>query len=143
MPLARRVMMPGGVTIAENHIPQGTSIAVCNHAFHHNPDVWGPEHNVFDPSRWEDKEIGNKSRLLMHFGLGGRQCIGKTLAMTNIYKLMSTLLSEFEFELAYEEEARRASNGEFCGKIPELISVGISDLATPLVVRARKRERTL
>ncbi|KAJ5287477.1 hypothetical protein N7478_003163 [Penicillium angulare] len=143
MPLARRVMMPGGVTIAENHIPQGTSIAVCNHAFHHNPDVWGPKHNVFDPSRWEDKEIGNKSRLLMHFGLGGRQCIGKTLAMANIYKLMSTLLSEFEFELADKEEARRASNGEFRGEIPELISVGISDLATSLIVRARKRGRSL
>jgi hypothetical protein len=77
----------------------------------------------------------------MHFGLGGRQCIGKTVALTNIYKLMSTLLSEFEFELADEEEKTRALEGGFVGEIPELISVGISDLALPLLVKAQKRDR--
>lgn len=77
----------------------------------------------------------------MHFGLGGRQCIGKTVAMTNIYKLMSTLLSEFEFELADENERALAQNNGFIGQIPELISVGISDLAQPLLVKAQKRER--
>lgn len=56
---------------------------------------------------------------------------------------MSTLLSEFDFALADVQEAKRASNGEFRGKIPDLISVGISDLATPLMVRARKRDRVL
>ncbi|KAJ5785080.1 uncharacterized protein N7503_010292 [Penicillium pulvis] len=143
MPLARRVMMPGGTTIAGNHIPQGTSIAVCNHAFHHNPTVWGLDHNCFDPSRWDEPEVEGKSKLLMHFGLGGRQCIGKTVATTNIYKLMSTLLSEFEFELADDLERKQALVNGFHGKMPELISVGISDLAAPLMVRARKRNRAV
>lgn len=78
----------------------------------------------------------------MHFGLGGRQCIGKTVAMTNIYKLMSTLLSEFEFDLADSDEAKKALNHKSRGKIPALISVGISDLEGPLMVRARERNRT-
>lgn len=77
----------------------------------------------------------------MHFGLGGRQCIGKTVAMTNIYKLMSTLLSEFEFVLAGEAERARVQAGEVQEMMPDLISVGISDLATPLMVKARKRNR--
>lgn len=81
--------------------------------------------------------------MLMHFGLGGRQCIGKTVATTNIYKLISTLLSEFEFELADDLERKRALVNGFHGKIPELISVGISDLAAPLMVRARKRNRAV
>lgn len=76
----------------------------------------------------------------MHFGLGGRQCIGKTVAMTNIYKLMSTLLSEFEFELA-EEGSDTASLNAALDDVPELISVGISDLAKPLMVKASKRRR--
>lgn len=75
----------------------------------------------------------------MHFGLGGRQCIGKTVAMSNIYKLMSTLLKEFQFELADEEEKAKVQRGGFQGEIPEMISVGISDLASPLMVKARKR----
>lgn len=96
---------------------------------------------MFDPDRWDDPQVVDKSRLLMHFGLGGRQCIGKTVASTNIYKLMSTLLSEFTFELADGEERVKATKGFYHGKIPELISVGISDLAEPLLVRAQKRKR--
>lgn len=77
----------------------------------------------------------------MHFGLGGRQCIGKTVAMTNIYKLMSTLLREFEFELAEEAERLDVEKGLYRGKLPRLISVGISDLQDPLLVRVRPRRK--
>ncbi|OGM48525.1 benzoate 4-monooxygenase cytochrome P450 [Aspergillus bombycis] len=140
MPLARRVMAPEGVVIAGHYFPQGTSIAVCNHAFHHNPRVWGEDHNQFDPHRWDEADVAAKARYLMHFGLGGRQCIGKTVATANIYKLMSTLLAEFKFELANEQEHVDARNGLYCGEIPELISVGISELKAPLLVRASLRK---
>ncbi|OQV02390.1 hypothetical protein CLAIMM_07595 [Cladophialophora immunda] len=142
MPLARRVMSPEGIVIAGEHILQGTSVAVCNHAFHHNPDVWGPDHNNFDPSRWERPDIAAKSRLLMHFGLGGRQCIGKTVATTNIYKLMSTLLREFHFELASDQENIDALRGFYVGQIPDMVSVGISDLKGPLLVKAQARKKS-
>lgn len=117
-----------------------TSIAVCNHAFHHNPKVWGNDHNQFDPGRWHQAETAARSRYLMHFGLGGRQCIGKTVAMTNIYKLASTLLREFDFALAASEDRRAESEGQpSLGNMPELISVSVSDMKHPLMVRARKR----
>ncbi|KAJ3580178.1 hypothetical protein NPX13_g383 [Xylaria arbuscula] len=132
MPLARRVVAPEGVLIAGRHIKQGTSVAVCNHAFHHNPSVWGDNHDIFDPGRWNAPEIAARSRYLMHFGLGGRQCIGKTLAQANIYKLTSTLLREFEFSLVEAERPGR-------DKLPELFSVGISDLKNPLMVRVKAR----
>ena len=76
----------------------------------------------------------------MHFGLGGRQCIGKTVAQTNIYKLASTLLREFEFCLADTDEQEAVSRGDFRGVLPPLISVGISDLEGPLMVRAKRRD---
>lgn len=79
------------------------------------------------------------ARLLMHFGLGGRQCIGKTVATTNIYKLFSTLLKEFTFELADEQERADVELGRYKGTIPDLVSVGISDMKGPLLVRARVR----
>ncbi|KAF4999986.1 hypothetical protein FDECE_11334 [Fusarium decemcellulare] len=120
MPLARRVEAPEGIVIAGRHIRRGTSVAVCNHAFHHNPDVWGADHNVFNPERWDDEETAKRARHLMHFGLGGRQCLGKTVAQTNIYKLTSTLLRLFDFQLADSEESIRAVRGEFSGILPEL-----------------------
>ena len=95
---------------------------------------------MFDPERWDLPETAQRARYLMHFGLGGRQCIGKTVAQTNIYKLASTLLRSFEFELADPVESTKAANGEFRGKLPDMVSVGISDLKHPLLVRAKMRE---
>jgi hypothetical protein len=96
--------------------------------------------------RWEDPAVNAKARLLMHFGLGGRQCIGKTVATTNILKVVSTLLREFSFELAGQDGGERERR-EDCriGEVnvgslmPELVSVGISDLKGGLFVRARTR----
>lgn len=82
----------------------------------------------------------------MHFGLGGRQCIGKTIATTNIYKLTSSLLTNYEFELAAEPNTFQASepwsNSSPYQKsdLPSLVSVGISDLEDSLMVRCRKRK---
>jgi len=140
MPLARRVIAPEGVQIGEYHFSQGTSLAVCNHAFHHNSDIWGKDHNVFSPTRWDNPDTAQRSKLLMHFGLGGRQCIGKNVAMANILKVMSTLLREFEFELADELEKVNVAKGLYKGQLPSMISVGISELDGPLMVRARVRE---
>jgi cytochrome P450 len=165
MPLARRVLAPEGITIAGQHITKGvstcslclipafqppkpkslthnqfqTSVAVCNHSWHHNPTTWGADHNTFDPSRWEDPATAERAKYLMHFGLGGRQCIGKTIATTNIYKLLSTLLREFEFELPDEQERAAVGRGLFKGQIPRLVSVGVSELEAPLMVKARVR----
>jgi cytochrome P450 len=77
----------------------------------------------------------------MHFGLGGRQCIGKTVALSNIYKLSSTLLKEFDFELVDLNERLEVQMGAFRGRIPDLVSVGISDLAQPLMVKARQKRK--
>lgn len=115
------------------------SVAVCNHAFHHNPRVWGNDHDIFDPCRWDQPETATRARYLMHFGLGGRQCLGKTLAQSNIYKLTSTLLREFDFQLADASERQAITKGEFHGRLPEMISVGVSDLAGPLMVFAQTR----
>ncbi|KAJ5019181.1 cytochrome p450 monooxygenase [Colletotrichum sp. SAR 10_99] len=139
MPLARRVTAPEGIVVAGRHIKQGTSVAVCNHAFHHNPRVWGDDHDVFDPSRWDQEEIAERARYLMHFGLGSRQCIGKALAQTNIYKLASTLLHEFDFQLADSQALEEVSKGRFLGRLPDMMSVGVSDLKGPLMVIAKTR----
>lgn len=77
----------------------------------------------------------------MHFGAGGRQCIGKSLAMTVIYKTTATLLAKFSFQLADAKEEQDVENGLFYGKLPEQISVGISDLKGPLMVKASVRVR--
>ncbi|KAJ6035911.1 hypothetical protein N7540_000190 [Penicillium herquei] len=141
MPLARRVTNSEGIFLDGNLLPVGTSIAICNHAFHHNPEIWGDDHNCFRPSRWEDEANDELGKLLMHFGAGGRQCIGKSLALTIIYKTTATLLARFSFQLANEKEQQDVEDGLFHGKLPDQVSVGISDLKGSLMVKASDRAR--
>ncbi|CEL10532.1 hypothetical protein ASPCAL13650 [Aspergillus calidoustus] len=47
IPPARRVMDPADVTSDGEWFSKGTSLAVCNHAFHQNAAVWGADHNTF------------------------------------------------------------------------------------------------
>lgn len=112
---------------------------MCNHAFHHNPDIWGNDHNYFRPARWEDEEYNQLGKLLMHFGAGGRQCIGKSLALTIIYKSTTTILAKFSFQLADPKEQEDVDSGLFQGKLPEQSSDGISDLKGSMMVKATER----
>lgn len=78
----------------------------------------------------------------MHFGAGGRQCIGKTLALSIINKLTATLLSEFSLKLADAQEQEKAVAGEFRGQLPPLKSVGISDVKGPIMVMVSMRDES-
>lgn len=73
----------------------------------------------------------------MHFGLNGRQCIGKNMATINIYKLVVTLLKLFKFKNVNGLINTRANN-----KSPNLISVGVSDTVGGLWVKAKIRDNT-
>lgn len=61
------------------------------------------------------------------------------MAQTNIYKVASTLLREFEICLADADEREAVSRGDFRGVLPPMISVGISDLEGPLMVKTKRR----
>lgn len=56
-----------------------------------------------------------------------------------MYKTVSTLSKEFKFELADDKEQEDAAAGLYRGKLPSMISVGISDLEAPLMVKASIR----
>lgn len=121
MPLWRRVGSPGGASIGNFHVPYGvcspylyltdsipefitnnhwkqTSVCISNYALHHNPDIWGQDHAVFRPDRWLNKDEPNRSHFLIPFSIGHRMCIGRNLAMTNILKTLTTLITQFEFQ---------------------------------------------
>ncbi|KAL4790966.1 cytochrome P450 [Aspergillus venezuelensis] len=99
MPLWRKVGYPGGLEIGQHHIPQGTNICISNYVLHHNPSIFGSNHEIYDPTRWLDPVYNKeKGRYLIPFSVGHRMCIGRNLAMTNILKSVTTLLSLFDFE---------------------------------------------
>ncbi|KAK1675963.1 cytochrome P450 [Colletotrichum godetiae] len=128
MPLERKVTATGGFEIEGHVVPKGTGVFSLNHVVHHNPAIWGKDHNVFDPSRFYDQEGEKLQRFLSPFSMGHRMCIGRNMAMTNMLKLVATTFKCYELEMMMEPEHAIST-----------ISVGISEKEGPLMCRVRRR----
>lgn len=123
----------GGVEIAGQFIPEGTTVGVNAWVAHRNQDVWGSDANEFRPERWLEAEAeaqaGNKARLqrmeayYLPFGLGARTCIGRHIGMLEILKLLPVLLRRFDFELAMPKEDMEWENAWFV--LPKNLNVRV------------------
>lgn len=69
------------------------------------------------------------NKYLIPFSMGHRMCIGKTIAMTNILKVTSTLLRRYTLQAVDTEQKR-----------PRLYSVGVTEMDGPMLCRVQKRE---
>lgn len=119
-------IVPGDVLT--KHIKKQANCSIVNHALHHNPEIWGEDHDVFRPERWLEEGNGTFSpNDLLPFGTGHRGCIGRNIASMSVVKVLATLWRRYELEAVDADE--------------ELImeSVGIGEKKGPLIVRARLR----
>ncbi|KJX97047.1 cytochrome p450 monooxygenase like protein [Zymoseptoria brevis] len=129
MPLWRRVTASEGLAVGNTVIPPNTNVSASNFVQHHDASVWGVDHAKFDPDRWLDGRTEGLSAALIPFSLGHRMCIGRNLAMTNILKTISTLLTRFEITMM--EDARKEP--------VRFGSYGIGELQGTLTCTARSR----
>lgn len=129
MNLWRRVNYKEGAVIAGYHVPYAANVSISNYALHHNPDIWGSSHDRFNPERWRDADSKEKLRNLLPFSTGHRMCIGKNLAMTNILKTVTTLLTKFDFE-----PLSRSQTVQFR-------SSGIGEMEGPFLCRVNFKEQ--
>ncbi|KAE9571222.1 hypothetical protein CGMCC3_g12687 [Colletotrichum fructicola] len=145
MPLEREVTAKEGFEIEGHVIPKGVGLFVLplhmhslttdeqtvvfslNHVVHHNPAIWGKDHDVFNPSRFCDLEGEKLRRFLSPFSMGHRMCIGRNMAMTNMLKLVAITFRCYDLEMV--------------GPVQEIstISVGISEKEGPLLCRVHRR----
>ena len=101
-----RIVPQGGLKIPDGRIvPQGTIVAMNAWVLHHQP-VFGHDTDTFRPERWfkgedENEEMANERIKQMRaatfvFGYGRRVCIGKELALMEIYLFVARVLRSFE-----------------------------------------------
>jgi len=129
MTLNRLVISPEGAVIAGHNIPHGTEVVVINHCVHHNIEAWGSDHDIFDPSRWFDSRGSGKESWVIPFSVGHRACLGKNMAMTNILKVTTTLLSKYTFEAVDKDLVK-----------PDFESVGVAQMKSSILCYVKKRE---
>lgn len=90
-----RVVPPSTVLRVAGHVlPAGTVVGCAAYNLHHDPEVF-PEPFEFRPERWleggQDSKLRrpNMERNMMPFGMGLRACIGRNLAMRQLYETVA------------------------------------------------------
>jgi len=82
-------------------MPKGINVAVSFYKIHRDPDNWdNPEE--FLPERFENYD--NKDKTYLPFGGGRRICIGKTLALLELYTISAMVVKNFKFSLSDEKQ---------------------------------------
>jgi cytochrome P450 len=105
---ASGLAMPDGYVL-----PLGTAVGVNAWAVHRQESTFGPlPTDQFLPERWlkmersqetqQDYEarLAGMRRVMLAFGWGKRICMGRNISYLEIYKVIPTLLLEFEIGLA-------------------------------------------
>lgn len=94
---------PNGLRLADGTIiPAGIEVGMKPYVVARRKEVWGPNAEEWEPERWmqrsnETEEEFKERRILMErgdlsFGHGARTCIGKNIAMLQVYKVVSNMV---------------------------------------------------
>ncbi|KAM0691511.1 hypothetical protein Q7P36_010282 [Cladosporium allicinum] len=134
-----RVVLEGGMTIAGEHLPEGTIVGSSAHAMHRNPQYFH-EPDTFRPERWmsgDDLLPPEARRGFFPFGYGPRACTGVHLALAELHLVVARAVFCYDMRLAKEANCCQASSSGKCTDREFRSFVGL-DLVGPLVqFRAR------
>ncbi|KAJ3548445.1 hypothetical protein NM208_g992 [Fusarium decemcellulare] len=109
--LLERYVPESGLTLPNgSFVPPGASVGLSPYIIGRNKGVWGQDADDFRPERWlqrddEDSEVYQQRLRRMNasdltFGGGSRICIGRNIALLEVYKVVATLVSRYEISLA-------------------------------------------
>lgn len=92
---------PRAATIYKSYtLPPGTVISMAIRGNHMNETIY-PDAMAFKPERWlvQGEELKRVEKYFIPFGRGGRSCIGKELALMNLYLTCASFFHLFDAEL--------------------------------------------
>ncbi|KIV98381.1 uncharacterized protein PV09_09786 [Verruconis gallopava] len=100
-----RYVPRGGSQVGPHRLPEGSICGISPAAMNRSKEIFGEDAEDWSPDRWiarnEDEEntIKERNALLTTFGMGSRVCIGKNLAMVEMYKFTAQFFRHFDAEL--------------------------------------------
>ncbi|KAK3988501.1 Pisatin demethylase [Cladorrhinum sp. PSN332] len=112
--LLERYVPEGGLVLPDGSVvPAGTGVGMNPYVVQRNKGVLGEDADEFRPERWlqEDKEgeeeykarVQRMSATDLSFGGGSRICIGRHLALMEVYKVVATLVNRYDMKLTDPE----------------------------------------
>ncbi|KAL8777965.1 MAG: hypothetical protein Q9213_007631 [Squamulea squamosa] len=110
-----RVVPREGLILPDGHfIKPGTIVGMHPWVINRDHSIFGRDADFFIPQRWLKKEdedtmtftarVSLMKNTMLSFGAGKRACIGKDLALLEMYKTLGTLFASFDIELVEPEK---------------------------------------
>ncbi|KAL2786641.1 cytochrome P450 [Aspergillus keveii] len=93
---------PENMTVDRYTIPRGTPVGISPRAQNRDPAIWGEGANEFRPERWLEDEERTRYFESVNMTFGGnwpRMCIGRNIALVELFKYMAQFLYNFDVEL--------------------------------------------
>ncbi|KAA1118631.1 hypothetical protein PGTUg99_006590 [Puccinia graminis f. sp. tritici] len=109
-------ILPQTVSFKGHILPKGLVCSVPTFEIHHDPDVWGDPF-TFRPERWLEPNAKDREKAFMPFSCGPRSCIGRNLAMMELYMITSTIFKRYEFALVDPNLAELETREGFLRKL--------------------------
>ncbi|PVH74400.1 cytochrome P450, partial [Cadophora sp. DSE1049] len=125
----------GGVTFDQYFIPETATLSYSPLAQNRCKAIFGEDADQWRPERWiegegsSEEELRNMNKYLATFGYGSRACIGRNLAMFEMYNFIGQILSRYDVELLDKDKPLK------------IRSSWISDLEN-MRIRLKKRSST-
>ena len=123
--LLERYVPQDGLTLPDGRFVSAGSIVGLNpYVVGRNPSVWGQDAKTFRPERWlrdesQETEEAYQARLRLMdnadlaFGAGSRVCLGRHLGLLQVYKVLATLITRYNIELADPKKEWTTHNSWF------------------------------
>ncbi|KAL3418183.1 Pisatin demethylase 12 [Phlyctema vagabunda] len=111
-----RYVPSSGLDASGVFIPSGTIVGANAWAVHAKESIFGAKTAEYRPERWIEVSESQRSEMnnaLFSFGMGARTCIGKNISLLEMYKLVPTILRQYEITFANENSEWTLHNAWF------------------------------
>ncbi|KAK0736206.1 cytochrome P450 [Apiosordaria backusii] len=98
----RVILEKEGAMIDGVHVPQGAEVCSQSYTVGRDPELYGPDAEAFKPERWlgdDEKHKAEMEAASFVFSMGPRICLGKEIAIMELYKVLPEIVRRFDFEL--------------------------------------------
>ncbi|KAH8819387.1 cytochrome P450 monooxygenase [Xylogone sp. PMI_703] len=102
--LFARVTCAGGREIDGTFVPQGVEITSNAYIVQRDPVMYAPDPDAYRPDRWLEspEKAAEMDAASFVFGMGSRVCLGKDIALMEMYKLLPETVRRFDMEVVRE-----------------------------------------